>query len=582
MSSVVVRDLRDYVKKHWRLLAASMAAMLICYGFLVFCGNIRIDTEELMNNPGSNLGWLVIGRWSLVLFKKMLGLTVHNTVASGIWFFLFFWLGANLLTFALYHFARRKECWNYWIFLLLYATSNIWCYQIYFSLQQAEVALAMLLLVIAAFLAMKACFAPVLSGRGERERKDILCNGVGIGLSAVLLFLDLGAYQALAAYYIAICLVLFLVMLPEPGNVVAGAGSAEKTEVCKAGKSGELRAVWRGIALLIVHFCAVYAAYSAYVKCFMVSSDYMESQMGWGRLAFLDCVKNILRTAKNVLIGYGPRNFSFYGCGVLLLLAALFVLWRRRRCRGLLLPALGMIGILSVPFLMTIYMGEMLVTRSQFALPVAAAFLGMYGIGVLESARKPGTERNGEQACDAGTDDVRGRTAKKCGGRALGYLTFAGRLCIVITIVLQMGYDLRLTYTDTVRFREDAAVTEALLEELQSVCGGLPEQPVIFVGYRRAELSGICRRTEMYGWSFYEWDYSADNPTGATHRIAGFVKAYAGKSLNENATEEQRQAAARLAKTMPDFPADGSICVTDDFVVVRLSEVTERTDLDWW
>lgn len=590
MSSVVVRDLRDYVKKHWRLLAASMAAMLICYGFLVFCGNIRIDTEELINNPGSNLGWLVIGRWSLVLFKKMLGLTVHNTVASGVLFFLFFWLGANLLTFALYHFSWEKERYDYWIFMLLYATSNIWCYQIYFSLQQAEVAFAMLLLVIAAFLAMKACFAP-RQGAGS-----ILRGVIRIGVSAVLLFLGLGAYQALAAYYIAICLALFLVRLPE---------------------QEERRGAWRGVVLLIVHFCVVYAAYRAYVKYFMVSSDYMESQMGWGRLAFLDCVKNILRTAKNVLIGYGPRNFSFYGCGVLLLIVTLFILWRsrlgdreERYRRGKkhggerLLLCLGIVGILAVPFLMTIYMGEMLVTRSQFALPVAAAFLGMYGVGLLESVqKKSGAKKSGEEACDAGTGDDRLRDAKKCGdetgnagtddagiyaakqsgGRMPGRLLLVGKLCVVITIVLQMGYDLRLTYTDTVRFREDAAVTEALLEELQSACGGeLPEQPVIFVGYRKPELGEICRRTEMYGWSFYEWDYNADNPTGATHRIAGFVKAYTGRTLDESATEEQRQAAVELAQTMPDFPADGSVWVTDDFVVVRLSEVAERTDLDWW
>lgn len=58
MKSVVMRDLRDYVRKYWGLLAASMAAMLICFGYLVFCGNIRIDTEELINHPGSSLGGL--------------------------------------------------------------------------------------------------------------------------------------------------------------------------------------------------------------------------------------------------------------------------------------------------------------------------------------------------------------------------------------------------------------------------------------------------------------------------------------------------------------------------------------------
>ena len=151
MKSVVMRDLHDYVRKYWGLLAASMAAMLICFGCLVFCGNIRIDTEELINHPGSSLGWLAIGRWELAWLKRLLGLGTHQVIKSGVLFFLFFWLGANFLTFGIYERSGKKKS-RYWIFLLLYATSNIWCYQIYFSLQQAEVALAMLLLIAAAFL----------------------------------------------------------------------------------------------------------------------------------------------------------------------------------------------------------------------------------------------------------------------------------------------------------------------------------------------------------------------------------------------------------------------------------------------
>ena len=90
MKSVVMRDLRDYVRKYWGLLAASMAAMLICFGYLVFCGNIRIDTEELINHPGSSLGWLAIGRWELAWLKHLLGLGTHQVIKSGILFFLFF------------------------------------------------------------------------------------------------------------------------------------------------------------------------------------------------------------------------------------------------------------------------------------------------------------------------------------------------------------------------------------------------------------------------------------------------------------------------------------------------------------
>lgn len=285
MKSVVMRDLRDYVRKYWGLLAASMAAMLICFGYLVFCGNIRIDTEELINHPGSSLGWLAIGRWELAWLKHLLGLGTHQVIKSGILFFLFFWLGANLLTFGIYERSGKKKS-RYWIFLLLYVTSNIWCYQIYFSLQQAEVALAMLLLIEAAFL---------MSGIDT----GIVTNLLRAFAAGVLLFIGLGSYQALAVYYIAVCLVFFLAEL-----------TAEREQ------SGYLRQIlW-----MIVHFGVVYLCYHWYMSTFLVSSDYMDSQMGWGRLPALACIKNVLRTLKNLLLGHGPRNFSFYGCGVVLLL----------------------------------------------------------------------------------------------------------------------------------------------------------------------------------------------------------------------------------------------------------------------
>ena len=293
MKSVVMRDLRDYVRKYWGLLAASMAAMLICFGYLVFCGNIRIDTEELINHPGSSLGWLAIGRWELAWLKHLLGLGTHQVIKSGILFFLFFWLGANLLTFGIYERSGKKKS-RYWIFLLLYVTSNIWCYQIYFSLQQAEVALAMLLLIEAAFL---------MSGIGT----GTVTNLLRAFAACVLLFIGLGSYQALAVYYIAVCLVFFLAEL-----------TAEREQ------GGYLQQIlW-----MIVHFGVVYLCYHWYMSTFLVSSDYMDSQMGWGRLPALACIKNVLRTLKNLLLGHGPRNFSFYGCGVVLLL----VLAGKRAC----------------------------------------------------------------------------------------------------------------------------------------------------------------------------------------------------------------------------------------------------------
>ena len=70
----------EYIKKHYRLILMSVFAALVCFGYQAFNSNIRIDTEELINHPGSTLGWLTIGRFGLVLLKRMLGSSrfLHN------------------------------------------------------------------------------------------------------------------------------------------------------------------------------------------------------------------------------------------------------------------------------------------------------------------------------------------------------------------------------------------------------------------------------------------------------------------------------------------------------------------------
>lgn len=553
METAMIDDMRDYVKEYGKLILLSMVAAIICFGFLVFCGNIRIDTEELINHPGSKLGWLGIGRFGLAFLKDILGLGTHSVIKSGILFFLFFLMGANLLSFAIYHFSGKKA-YPYWIFLLLYATSNIWSYQIYFSVQQAEIACAMLLLVVATMLSMQAFF----------EKK----GAAGIWrllLAAVLLVVGLGAYQAMAAYYIGVCIMLFLVWTDN-----ASVFADKREEVAQKAQN---RKMICGIAGLIASFGAAYVLYRVIANTwFMTTAGYMEEQMGWGKYPLIDCIKNVLRTAKNLLLGIGPRNFSFYAIG-LLLAAALVVIWWRetrgeKKTMRFWLRVLALLGLAASPLLMTIYMGEMLVTRSQFALPVVAAFLGMYAIDGICSRLDNGM--------------LHGQTAG-AGRMQKRWVSVLCLLCVAATITVQCGYNLRLAYTDEQRFAGDAAKTDALIEMLQEANGGeLPTQPVVFVGYQEADMPGWCRRTEMYGWSFYGWDYSMENPTGATHRIVGFVQAYAGCTLNEGTDEKEMQQAVKLAESLTDFPADGSIAVTEDVVVVRLSKPCEKTATDWW
>ncbi len=531
-------EFKRFVQEHRGPLILTAFAAFLAFGLLVFGGNIRIDTEELINKPGTTLGWLTIGRYGLVLLKRILGLGTHSVIWSGILFFLFFCLGVGLLLFSFSHFAGEKARYPYWVFVLLYATSNIWCYQIYFSLQQAEIALAMLLVVVSAHLSTEACFVHRGLGRWPM-----------LAVSLALLTVALGSYQALAVYYVAVCAALFLLYIEhwwqerQPRDVLAG------------------------IVVLLVHFLLAYGAYSFIAnRWFMAAGIYMDEQRGWGRLSTPDCIKNILRLMRDVFLMRGPENFSFYVVGALLVLIALGREWMHRRTAGNgvlddkatpadenaapglreVLRLLALAVLLYSPFLMVTYSGEKVVTRTQFALPFAAAFLGMYGIGKLQSV-----------------------FSQKAPQRAVFALA-------VLAAAVQVSYGYRLTYTDNVRYAQDMKRSERLLDALGDACGQIPEVPVLFVGQASSELTEVCILTEMYGWSFYEWDYSEENPTGATHRICGFIEAYSGVKLSEGASEEQREKAAELAVDMQDFPGPGSIRVTEDMVVVRLSEISGR------
>lgn len=548
----VMKDIRDYIKNYRKVILVSVVAMLICYGFLVFSGNIRIDTEELINEPGSKLGWLTIGRFSLALFKDLLGLGTHSVIKSGFFFFLFFALGTILLAAAIYHFSGKKA-YPYWVFMLLYMTSNIWSFQIYFSVQQAEVACAMFLLVIAAILMFEAFF----------EKNGLTCVW-RIVIAVPVVALGLGAYQALAAYYIAVCVMLFLAYMDNE-QVLRNDDEQERKRIN--------RKLVGGVAGLIATFGIAYVSYNFVAnKWFMTTAGYMEGQMGWGKYAFVDCVKNVLRTVKNVLIGIGPRNFSFYTIGVLLSLL-LIVLWMRSKSGvhkdfAFWLRILALVAFMATPFLMTIYMGEMLVTRSQFALPVVAAFLGMYTLDGISNYMLRRAER-----CDG--------VSRACQVRKI--VLAVCRVCVVLVIVGQVVYNFRLAATDEKRYANDVAMTEELVEMLlEANEGEFPSQPIVFVGYQEPELDEWCRRTEMYGWSFYGWDYSPENPTGPTHRIAGFVQVHTGYVVNEGVSEEDKELAIEVAGGLNDFPSENSFVIMDELVVVRLSAVSEGETLDWW
>ena len=333
------------------------------------------------------------------------------------------------------------------------------------------------------------------------------------------------------------------------------------------------------IIFLAAHFGISYLIYRGIAGTwFMAAGDYMEGQSNWGSEPAAECVKNVLRVVKNQLLTVGPRNFSFYVIGVLLAFYVIWIAWTRRTeigRAGFWIFAAGMIFMLITPFFMTIYAGAMLVTRTQFALPVVAAFLAMFGVMILK-----------EQQISDVRPEKQERDRKMC-----RWLQVMGNVVILLVIAVtggQVCYNIRMHSADQVRCEQDALLADQITDALKSEIPGVDaegdpvDKKVVFIGYRQPQLNSWNRRTEMYGWSFFEWDYTREHPAGATHRIAGFLEAHNGVHLDDGYSEEMEYKAAARSEDMTVFPAEGSIVEEKDLVVVKLSEITERPAVDWW
>ncbi len=516
-----------FLKRYYKTLLLVDTLIILCYAHLVLCGNIRIDTEVLINNPGYSMGWDSFGRYGLVFLKHILGLSTHHTVKSGILFLIFFTLQANVLLFSIFYFSGEDEKYPYWMFGALYCTAVTWYIQAYFSLQQAEIACAMLMVAVAAFLAVKAAFLD------QRYLGGFLA-------AWVLLQSGFSTYQAFVAFYIAICISLFLVHIWKIWNC------------CGAYDEKQNQKTVLGIVRLIVHFLISYGMYYLIMNRWFNTSGYVNNQSAWGKEPILDCFMSIIKAIVKVVIMWGPQNFSFYTAGACMLLIIAVIVWKdgvlHHQFRTILF-SLTLLGLMITPFLLNIYTGSMGVSRAQFALPVVAAFMAAFSVCALKQL-KPMWKKT-----------LRGITA-----------------LVVFFICGQIALCVNMALTDDIRNEYDLRKAELVVEELLDVCDDCyPEKPVAFVGKQEADLPCWCLRAEMYGMSFFEWDYSPEHPMEAGFRIRGLIQAHTGIRLNGNLTELQSQKAEELAEGMTDFPEEGSVLALDDMIIVRLSEI-EKAD----
>lgn len=511
----MLQDMRSFSKTHKNAIIWNAITVCICYLHMAFSQNIGIDTEAIIVDESGLLeGWKMLGRQGLIASKMLLRLSRYNPYFGGIVFLAGFILLGVLTAFLCWRASGRDDSYPYGLFMILFSTCPVWMTQFYFSLQRAEVILGLIYAVISVFSLCQILF--------YKKQKSYW-------IPAYLVFgvWSFCSYQGSVGFYIGLCIIFFLMDFSQDYRQIQWKESA-------------------GVILkLIGGFLVVFVVNMIITQVFFGQGEYLQGMIGWGTQPVIQVIRAILGSVFAVLTCSGWINWSAYplACLCIAVLFISFCMKREIKKSAKFVFFLALAGLLAAPFLLAIYLGSQVVPRSQFTLQLIAAFGCMFAYGMWKKEKKP-------------------------------YYTWLRKGIVAVSVLIvwfSISKVMRLQYTDDVRYQEDVRVAETIWEDLQKT-ETTERLPVIFVGKYQPYLNAASVGEDMYGLSFFGWDFSEENPTGATGRIVHFMKTL-GIDIDVESSMDYREEAVMLSDDMNCYPTPGYISVQDKFIVVKLSEI---------
>ena len=337
-----------YIIKHpvWSLVL--LAGVLISYGDYAFATDYYVDSEVVINIPGTNYNWLEIGRYGLVLTRKLLGTSWYNPYYTGILMLLFLWLTGITFSYLAEKLFPRLSTSFAVLGALVFITYPTFTEQYYFHFQSAEIAFGLWL----------SMFAMILFYSFICEHRLISF------LTAILIYvLTFSIYQSFIPMALCGYLAMFLVIVVQ--------------------KDTEVSVIKRSIWGSVLHFSAAFIISQGINKLCFPASGYLNDQVVWTSGASLaDSLKEVLTVCLRMFTGQGIFYTAILLIAVAFVFISFFCLYKPEAYR-ILLAALSAIGITITPFILTLLMGQNTAIRSQFTYSLAAVFLLFFAIQTM-------------------------------------------------------------------------------------------------------------------------------------------------------------------------------------------------------
>ena len=297
----------------------------------------------VINIPGTNYNWLEIGRYGLVLTRKLLGTGWYNPYYTGILMLFFLWMTGISFSYLTGKLFPKVDTPITTLGSLVFITYPTFTEQYYFHFQSAEIAFGLWLSMLAMLLLYY--FA---------KERNFLC----FLLSLPIYILTFAIYQSFIPVALCGYLAIFLAMVMQTDT--------------------EPSAIKRNILGSILHFTIAFVISQGINKLCFPASGYLNNQVVWtSGISLSQSFKGVVTACLRMFAGHGLFYTAILLIAVVSAFAAFFY-FHDLEAYKIILGVLAAIGITITPFILTLLIGENTAVRSQFTYALAAIFLLLF------------------------------------------------------------------------------------------------------------------------------------------------------------------------------------------------------------
>lgn len=495
----------------------------IVYAPLVFMNTYYPDVEHVANPTNPLYNWKDIGRYGLVLLKRITPLYHYNYLSEAITFFIAFAVLSLLFAYFLCNLNSKIRPVFGFLGSCLFLIYPTYTDQFVFQFQCFEVVVSIILIILSGILLT-----------------DFFRNNhyASLTIATLITIFSFGIYQSTMNLCIAMyCGMLLLLLFEEKGKILIKGAISCNAVLC--------------ISLI---------AYKLISGALSTGNSYITDKIAWKSQPIMTCIGNVKHYVKVVLFG----QKYMYTVSLLLVLILSFVsllifcIKAKKRIPLFIFAYL----LLSIsPFIMAIIQGSEAIPRTQLSLPLAIAFLFAFSYLALNSII------NKEK------DEAKSN-------KALTYVILSFALILIVLNLYKTG---RLIYSYRLIAKEDKVNAIKIADDLSAYnCKANDEnsKPVIIIGTLRGKTDKFSykynynNREYMLTSLFILDEGIVPQYYHSTGRILGYMRmlGYEYKIPEENDRENTMLKAYSQADGIPMYPDKGYIKETDDFVIVRLTD----------